>query len=155
MSLRNISRATLIAALLFQITPLLHPQNSTMVPDPIAYTALFHVVYEAPPPHWDKDTSLGWLRSRGASTKQAELIIFAATRYMRKHAEVESDLDRLNRETSKSIAPPVQARRTAIELRRRRELSLIADQLQKDLGSDGVLQLRAILDNVKRDVRMK
>nr|MCU0229734.1 hypothetical protein [Bryobacterales bacterium] len=74
------------------------PSSST-IPDDIAYVALFHVVYDAPKPHWDRETCIEWLRERLLTWHQALMVIEAANRYMQIHKEVEQDLEHFHRQT--------------------------------------------------------
>lgn len=130
-------------------------QVGSPVPDSIAYTALYHVVHDAPPPHWDRETCQSWLAERGLTGFHAQAVMFAANRYMQKHAEIESELRTLNSQTRNSLASEAQARRSEIETRRSAELLANVKELKQSLGSDGAAKLDNLIQDVKSGINMK
>ena len=148
----NVSAVTLLS--LFCL-PGLAQQVGTSIPDSIAYTALYHVVHDAPPPHWEHETCLSWLAERGLTGLHAQAVMFAANRYMQKHAEFESELRLLNIEVRNSLTSEAQARRSAIENRRGAELSASIKQLQRELGAEGAAKLADLIQKVKAGIYMK
>jgi hypothetical protein len=130
-------------------------QTGKAIPDSIAYTALYHVVYDAPAPHWDRETCLSWLAERGLSGLQAQAVIFAANRYMAKHVQFEVELRTLNNETRNSLGSPAQARRNDVENRRSAEITASIKQLDQDVGPEGAAKVLALIQNVKSGINMK
>lgn len=124
------------------------------VPDEIAHIALYHVIYDAPKPHWDRDTCIQWLNERGIDAKTAQALIATASKYMSKHAAIESELVEFNRQTKNSLASEVQAKRLMIEQRRHRELRMLNEELNAAIGPEGRIRLSRLLLDVKSNIKI-
>jgi hypothetical protein len=74
------------------------------IPDEVAYTILFNIVRDAPPPHWDRETCRGWLQERGFRYDDAEKIIQVATEFHEKQRATEAKLVQLDRESHGSLS---------------------------------------------------
>jgi hypothetical protein len=147
--------ASSMAILACLVVPAPAQQFPTEVPDSIAFTALYHVVYDAPPPHWNRETCQTWLTERGLDSLQAQKVMFAANRYMKKHAAIESELQTLNSETRNSLNSGTQVRRNQIESRRSAELAESVQLLRQEFGPDGVPKLDELIQKVKNGITMK
>jgi hypothetical protein len=150
------ARSTLTALLLLSITSNGNGQSvQSQVPDNIAFLALYHVFHDAPPPHWDRETCIGWLRERGVEYRAAERIIQAATQYMQKHAQIEAELRQLNQLSANSLDSKTQQQLQALETRRSQEMAAVNDRLRADLGPERSGQLSLVVEDVKKNIRMK
>lgn len=144
-----------LTLLSFSALPTFAQQVNTQIPDSVAYTALYYVVHDAPSPHWDHDTCLSWLAERGLTGLHAQTVMFAANRYMVKHAQIESEMLILNNESRNSLASRTQARRAELEARRGAELSASIKRIQQDIGPEGAAKLAELIQNVKSRINMK
>jgi hypothetical protein len=125
------------------------------ISDHIPQMALFYVVRDAPPPHWDHNTVLGWLEKRGFVGDEAELIIRAATRFYDRHRDVENRLARLNQDNRNSLAPAVAVQRQALQTEARSVVAVTFDELQRGLPIQSRQKLSNLLADIKQNIKMR
>lgn len=130
-------------------------QAAPAVPDEIAYIALYHVIYDAPKPHWDRETCIQWLQENGIEPLTAQYLIGTASAYMKKHAEIETQLAAFNQTTGKSLAPAVQQQRQEMEARRYAELRRLNEEMISKLEPSARQRIGQLLLAVKANIKMK
>lgn len=131
--------------------PQLRPDE---IPDEIAYTALFYVIRDAPPPHWDRDASRRWLAQRGFSYGQAEIMIDVATAFSAQHRKLEAGILAMFKEYPGGImSQAAQSRQKQMQAEIGAFIRAHAAEVRKRLGPSGSPRLDEVVLEIKRDVR--
>jgi hypothetical protein len=135
------------------------PQHPTvppeLVPDHIAFTALFYVIRDAPPPHWDRPTVARWLEARGFEGDAGEILVRSANRFYERHHDVESRLAQLNQATRNSLAPVVAAQRQVLQDEARNIAESAAAELRLVLPAPLKLRLAGVIADIKQNMKMR
>jgi hypothetical protein len=140
------------------VSPLFSQQNlvpPALISDDVAFTALFFVARDAPPPHWDRATVINWLGQRGIVDDDAVLVIKIASKFYEKHVDIETRLGKLNKESQNSLSKETVAKRKAIESE---AASAIAASRSELMNSSPLLARQKIaptIAEIKQNIKMK
>jgi len=129
-------------------------KNPERIPDSEAYQMLFLVMRSAPPPHWDFETKINYLKPAGFQPHEVHQLVLAADRFVARSRPVEDQIKAVNQKYGRDVLNPVAVAeiRSLAEQRRRIVLDVVAE-LAPVLGSGGITRLQSHLDRVKRGMR--
>jgi hypothetical protein len=130
--------------------------DPSRIPDELAYTALFHVIRTAPPPHWDWETCREWLVNKGVDAVSAQRLIGIAGRYFPIHDQVEGELLAFNERVRNSLSESAQAERSRLEARRAAALRDAMKAVKEAMDSPAAgKQLAVLIQDIKNHMKVQ